>query len=107
MIVCYTHVHKKEKLPNVLLQDVSNFFDVLLGDCARRFETLEMIEKVGVLQQQFLEIMFGLVDDFLLMIVVDLLTIVFRQRFEAFATHKQDTHLRQLFSRRHVAGFFE
>lgn len=58
-----------------------------------------------MLQQQFLEIVLGPIDDFLLMIVVNLLAIVLRKRFEAFAAHEEDAHLRQLFARCHEARF--
>lgn len=46
-----------------------------------------------MLQQQLLEIMLCFVNDFLLMIIVDLLTIMFGQRLKAFTAHKQNAYL--------------
>lgn len=60
-----------------------------------------------MLKQKLLEIVLGSVDDFLLMIVVDLLAIVFGQRLEAFATHEQDTNFGQLLAGCDEASLFE
>lgn len=92
---------------DIFLQDVSDLFDIVLGDGARRFDALEMVEEVGMLEQQLLEVMLGPIDNFLLVIIVDLLAIVFGQCLEAFATHEQDTHFGQLLAGCNEASLFE
>jgi hypothetical protein len=47
-----------------------------------------------MLEQELLEIVLGIFDNFTLMIVINLLTIVFGERFEAFSTQKEYTNFR-------------
>lgn len=66
-----------------------------------------MVKQVGVLEQELLEIVFGSIDNFLLMIIVDLLAIVLGQCFEALAAHKQNTNFGQLFTGCDETSLFE
>lgn len=60
-----------------------------------------------MLEQKLLEVMLGSIDNFLLMIIVDLLAIVFGQCFETLATHKQDTNFGQLLTGCDEASLFK
>lgn len=51
--------------------------------------------------------MLSTIDNFLLMIIVDLLTIVFRQCFETLATHEQNTNFGQLLAGCNEASLFK
>uniref|UniRef100_A0A182XS87 Secreted protein n=1 Tax=Anopheles quadriannulatus TaxID=34691 RepID=A0A182XS87_ANOQN len=97
----------EQLVPQVLLQHVRYFLDVVLRDRTGRFDVFEVIEQIGMLHQQLLEVVLSGLDQLALVVVVDLLAVVLGQRFEALAPHKQDAHLGQLLARRNVAGFFQ
>uniref|UniRef100_A0A182UY41 Uncharacterized protein n=1 Tax=Anopheles merus TaxID=30066 RepID=A0A182UY41_ANOME len=92
----------EQLVPQVLLQHVRYLLDVVLRDRTGRFDVFEVIEQIGMLHQQLLEVVLSGLDQLPLVVVVDLLAVVLGQRFEALAPHKQDAHLGQLLARLHI-----
>jgi hypothetical protein len=60
-----------------------------------------------MLQQQLLEVVLRRLDEIALMIVVNLLTIVFRKRFKALATKEENSNFRKLLSWRDISSLLE
>lgn len=83
----------KQLVPQVILEHLRDLLDVLLRYRTGWLETLKVVEQVGVLKQQLLEVDLGLLDDVTLVVVVDQLTVVLGQGLEALAAHEQDSHL--------------
>lgn len=97
----------QQLIPQILLQYIGDLLDVVLRNCPRWFNVLEVIEQVSMLHQQLLEVPLGRLNQLSLVVVVDLLAVMLRQSFEAFATHKEDPNFRELLARGYVAGFLQ
>lgn len=94
-------------IPQVVFEYLGYLLDILLRYRARRLDALEVVEEVGVFEEQLLEVDLGLFDNVPLVVVVDQLAVVLGERLETLAAHEEHSNFGQLFAGRDVACFFE